>query len=109
MHALSLEYAQSALCLPADVHWLALAGYVHTLGEGLFKARGIKKDSVPDMVDIEHTNILVKSGIVYPDSTSKLDKCRSRLLSLVITTSSRGKCREFIDKVREARFIKIKK
>ena len=30
-----------------------------------FKARGIKKDSVPDMIEIELTNIPVKSGIVY--------------------------------------------
>ena len=33
-----------------------------------FKARGVKKDSVSDMIKIELTNIpVVKSGIVYPD------------------------------------------
>ena len=37
------------------------------LGRAYFKARDIKKDSLPDMIDIELTNILVKSGIVYPD------------------------------------------
>ena len=31
-------------------------------------ARGVKKDSVPDMVKIELTNFPVKSGIVYPDA-----------------------------------------
>ena len=36
-------------------------------GRAYFKARGIKKDSVPDMLEIELTNIPVKSGIVYPD------------------------------------------
>ena len=37
------------------------------LGRAYFKARGVKKDSVPDMIKIELTNIPVKSGIVYPD------------------------------------------
>ena len=37
------------------------------LGRAYFKARGIKKDSVSDMIEIEITNIPVKSGIVYPD------------------------------------------
>ena len=37
------------------------------LGRAYFKARGIKKDYVPNMIDIECTNILVKSGIVYHD------------------------------------------
>ena len=42
--------------------------YVHIhLGIGYFKARGVKRDSIPDMVKIELTNIPVKSGIVYPD------------------------------------------
>ena len=36
-------------------------------GIGYFKARGVKKDSIPDMIKIEPTNIPVKSGIVYPD------------------------------------------
>ena len=41
--------------------------YVHIhLGRTYFKARGVKKDSVPDMINIELTIIPVKSGIVYP-------------------------------------------
>ena len=42
VHALNSEHAQSALCLPADAHWLELIGYAHycvtahTLGKGLF-------------------------------------------------------------------------
>ena len=36
------------------------------LGRAYFKARGIKMDSVPDMIENELTNIPVKSGIVYP-------------------------------------------
>ena len=42
--------------------------YVHIhLGRAYFKARGVKKDYVLDMIKIELTNISVKSGIVYPD------------------------------------------
>ena len=42
--------------------------YVHMhLGRAFFKARGVKKDSVPDMIKIEFTNVPVKSWIVYPD------------------------------------------
>ena len=37
------------------------------LRRAYFKARGVKKDSIPDMIEIELTNIPVKSGIVYPD------------------------------------------
>ena len=35
------------------------------LGRAYFKARGIKKDSVPDMIESKLTNIPVKSGIAY--------------------------------------------
>ena len=42
------------------------------LGRAYFKARGTKKDSVPDMTEIELTNIPVKSGIIYPDVDSFL-------------------------------------
>ena len=42
--------------------------YVHThLVKAYFKARGVRKYSVPDMIKIELINIPVKSGIVYPD------------------------------------------
>ena len=37
------------------------------LGRVYFKARGVKKDSVSDMIKIVLTNVPVKSGIVYPD------------------------------------------
>ena len=37
------------------------------LGRAYFKARGIKRESVPDMIEIELTNIPVKSVNVYPD------------------------------------------
>ena len=37
------------------------------IGTVYFKARGVKKDSVPYMVKVELTNIPVKCGIVYPD------------------------------------------
>ena len=40
--------------------------HIH-LGRVCFKARGVKKDSVPDMIKIELTDIPVKSGFVYPD------------------------------------------
>ena len=42
--------------------------HVHIpIGRVYFKARGVKKDSVPDMVKIELPNIPVECGIVYPD------------------------------------------
>ena len=41
------------------------------------------------------------------DNGTKLDRCRARLLSIVTTTTS-NRCTEFINKVRETRFIKIK-
>ena len=36
-------------------------------GRGYFKARGVQKDSVPDMIKIELTYVPIKAGIVYPD------------------------------------------
>ena len=58
------------LQMPIGWNWLLMPiiVYVHIhLGMGYFKARGFKKDSIPDMIKIELTNIPVKSGIVYPD------------------------------------------
>ena len=58
------------LQMPIGWSWLvtSIIVYVHIhLGIGYFKARGVKKDSIPDMIKIELTNIPVKSGIVYPD------------------------------------------
>ena len=40
--------------------------HIH-LGRAYFKARGVKKDSVPDMIEIVFTNVPVESGIVYLD------------------------------------------
>ena len=37
------------------------------IGRVYFKARGVKKDSVPYMVQVELTNIPVQCGIVYPE------------------------------------------
>ena len=37
------------------------------IGRDYFKARGVKKDSVPYMVKVELTSIPVKCRIVYPD------------------------------------------
>ena len=45
------------------------------------------------------------NGIIW-DNAIKLDRCRSRLSSLVTTTME--KCMDFITKVREFRFIKIR-
>ena len=47
-------------------------------------------------------------NVILWDNEGKLDRCRSRLLSLATTTTSKDRCIEFINKVREARFIKIK-
>ena len=41
--------------------------FVHIhLGRAYFKARGVKKDSVPDMIKIELTNITVKEWECLP-------------------------------------------
>ena len=45
------------------------------------------------------------NGILW-DNTIKLDRCRSRLSSIVTTTMDR--CTEFINKVRESRFIRVR-
>ena len=36
-------------------------------GKVYFKARGVKKDSVPDMIKFEITYVPIKGGIVYYD------------------------------------------
>ena len=42
--------------------------YVHIhLEIGYFKARGVKKDSIPNIIKFKCTHIPVKNGIVYPD------------------------------------------
>ena len=46
------------------------------------------------------------NGILW-DSEGKLDRSRSRLLLLVTTTTIKDSCIEFINNVREARFIKM--
>ena len=39
----------------------------YPLEKVFFKARGVKKDSVPDMIKIELTYVPIKDRIVYPD------------------------------------------
>ena len=46
--------------------------------------------------------------VILDNNGKKLEINRSRLLSLVTTTTTQGKCEEFINKVREDRFNKIK-
>ena len=38
-----------------------------TFGRVYFKARGVKKDSVTDMIEVELTYVFIKGGIIYPD------------------------------------------
>ena len=45
---------------------------------------------------------------ILQDNAIKLDRCGSRLSSLVTTTTTMEKCTDFINKVREFRFIKIR-
>ena len=52
---------------PIGWSWLVMPITLYVcihLGRGYFKARGIKKDSIPDVIEIELTNIPFKSGIV---------------------------------------------
>ena len=37
------------------------------IGRVYFKARGVKKDSVPDMIKVKLTYVPMKGGIVYSD------------------------------------------
>ena len=58
------------LQMPIGWNWLVMPIIVYVcihLGRGFFKARGVKKDFIPDMIKIELTNIPIKSGTVYPD------------------------------------------
>ena len=67
--------------------------YVHIcLGRAYFKARGVEKDSVPDVIEIELTSIPVKSGIGYPDVDGFLycENGRSGLLRTAITKITGG-------------------
>ena len=68
VHALNSEHAQNALCLTLDAHWLVMPISVYLCTHpriGYFKARGVMKDTILDMIKIELTNIPVKSGIVF--------------------------------------------
>ena len=47
-------------------------------------------------------------NVIFDTNGKKLEINRSRLLSLVTTTTTQGKCVDFINKVREDRFNKIK-
>ena len=91
--------------------------------------RCISKGMVPVSVKLRSTDSIISYGarkiiqragkqllqdsiksinIILWDNEVKLDRCKSRLLSLVTTTTSRDRCTEFINKVRETRFIKVK-
>ena len=37
------------------------------IGRVYFKVRGVKKDSVPDMIKVKLTYVPIKSWIIYPD------------------------------------------
>ena len=47
------------------------------------------------------------NGILH-NNKGKLDRSRSMMLPLLTTTTAKGRCKEFINKVREFRFTKIK-
>ena len=73
MHALNSEHAQNALWLlwmPIGWNLLGMPTIVCVcipFGRVYFKARGVKKDSVLDMIKVELTYVPIKGGIVYPD------------------------------------------
>ena len=48
------------------IGWNGL-GMCLPLGGVYFKARGVKKDSIPDMIKVKLTYFPIKSWIVYPD------------------------------------------
>ena len=91
-----------------------------------FTLRCISKDLIPVSVKLKSTSnsrnrrakeIIHRAekqllqdrikSIKFHENAVKLDRCRSRLLSLV-TTTTMGKCTDFINRVREVRFIKIR-
>ena len=91
-----------------------------------FTLRCIRKDLIPVNVRLKSTinNGRMKQTInraerqllqdrikgingILQDNAIKLDRCRSRLLSLVTTTTMK-KCIDFINKLREFRFTKIR-
>ena len=60
------------VCLQMPIGWNGLGMLtimcVHIpIGRVYFKPRGVKKDSVPEMIKVELTYIPIKCGIVYPD------------------------------------------
>ena len=52
-------------CLLVGISWACPLLYVFTYPLEEFKARGVKKDSVPDMIKVELTYVPIKGGIVY--------------------------------------------
>ena len=55
-------------CPLVGISWACPLLYVCIpFGRVYFKARSVKKDSVPDMIKVELTYIPIKGGIVYPD------------------------------------------
>ena len=58
MHAVNSEHGQSDLCLPVVGYWLFWFGLYHYCvgafgwGRVQFKPRGVKKNSVPYMIEV---------------------------------------------------------
>ena len=94
-----------------------------------FTLRCINKGMVPVSVELRSTNSKISYGVrkiiqkaekqllqgrvkcinvILQDNGEKLTRCRSRLLSLITTTMNKDRCAEFMNKVRETRFIKVK-
>ena len=58
------------LQMPIGWNWLGMptiVGVLIPIGRVYFKARGVKKDSVPDMIKVELTYVPIKVGIVHSD------------------------------------------
>ena len=65
-----------------------------------FKIRGAKQDPIPNMTKLELTYVSVKCGIVDPDKNS--------LFTLVTNNDNQLKCKEFIRKVSDLKFNKVR-
>ena len=72
-HALNSENGQNALCflwLPIGWNGLGMPTIICVcipIGRAYFKARGVKKDSVPYMIKVKLTYVPIMGGIGYPD------------------------------------------
>ena len=58
------------LWMPIGLNWLGMPTilFVHIpFGRVYFKAKGVKKDSVPDSIKVELAYVPIKGGTVYSD------------------------------------------